>query len=1328
MKKLVVACAAVALGASAFAVDYTWNGGTSGEWTTSDNWTPDTGYPNGADDTAAFAPGEATAVTVGSAIAVKGISISGAGGLTLTGAAITLGADGIASTSTASCGVSNDVSIAAAQTMFKLTGSGPLHMGGVISGAGGINKQGHAYIHLYRDNPFTGIYQAWGDRTRPDGTAIGSSATADGSGDTFIYAGGALGTQKATFDSKQGLNANCARLIVVGGMTIDTPMEVTGDYNNNGSVVFLGDGDVTFNGDMDSRGRFRSFLRVAKNVHFKGKLTHNNYLDLHGVSGSDYHLYAPINGSCYVTIIGTGDVPEVHLYSTESVSCNWFQDNGVIVCEDTNVIPPQLDYFELPRAACKIDLNGFDQEVRKFVVAKFVQASSGHGFVSATPAKFRFVGTSVPSFGARWSFYGSAGFEWDPQTADTTFVQSNAVSETRGALAVTSGKYRLANGASFTSLSSFSVGATATFEVESGSGVNFLAGACTIAEGATFNLPAGVNLKVGTLQLGEQSVSVGTVLTSTTHPNLITGAGAISVTGSRILPRNEWIGADGASWTDPENWSLKAVPSADYEAYIGSGTVTVDAATPKVGLITVADGATITCSGPFTDETDKKTLHLVCGDLVVEKGGKIDATQKGWSGGEWTGTPPADPSQITDSGKWSWTAKHATGYGPGVSSSGWVGYSGGDHGGLGGSWRLLDRKRVAYGDAAHPTTAGSGGDLPISYGGEIQRDISSGTVGYCRGCSGGGVIRIEATGTVRVDGEIRADGKGHNNTGGSRDCASAGGSVWITCRTIGGSGVVSAAGGSQGDPRFPFNWYRETTGTDGRYGHPGGGGRIAIDYDPAAEAVENVDGLLITAAAGEYYKDWVTLATRDLYESKAEAGTLHFTDTALVKRLFGNGLSGRVVGLTSLEFEGDLDFRRGFFQPAEEGFTLTVGGNLTITNKEARLEVGGVCMTNRAARTTTYAGTQVNRLTVGGDLVIDNGGSLAVRSAEQPEAPLKERGKASGARWGAEVTVDGAMTIGNKSCVYAAADGLTLAAPKFTVGSLTVAEGGIFSADRGGGLGKDFHNATMMEIFFGTSDQNQFATSMTEDHMDWFGYGPGGGYKCNAAGHGGTGRGGRSFSTSDGSSTYGIDGVAYDDQWFPVWAGSGGGSISGNDKGGEGGTGGGIIHVTSAGPIVVNGTVSADGWCSSSIINSGDVLKSGINSHAAGSGGTVYLAGDTFSCGAKAKISAKGGSSMQSKEQTNYTSGTGAGGCIAIWTGMSHYLTGKYKTFKDVVYSKHADLPAEYADVFDATAGDPLFVDSSTRNEAQMKVLMGCEGTVAFGHYTEKPGGLLILR
>ena len=39
-----------------YATDYTWNGGASGEWTTPSNWLPDTGYPNGAGDTAAFTP------------------------------------------------------------------------------------------------------------------------------------------------------------------------------------------------------------------------------------------------------------------------------------------------------------------------------------------------------------------------------------------------------------------------------------------------------------------------------------------------------------------------------------------------------------------------------------------------------------------------------------------------------------------------------------------------------------------------------------------------------------------------------------------------------------------------------------------------------------------------------------------------------------------------------------------------------------------------------------------------------------------------------------------------------------------------------------------------------------------------------------------------------------------------------------------------------------------------------------------------------------------------------------------------------------------------
>ena len=1294
--------------ATAFATDYTWTGGTSGAWTDRSNWTPNTGYPNAADDTAAFAPSAGTKVSLSSPVDVKGISVSGAGGLTLTGKAIALGSDGIASTSSVACGISNDVTIAAAQTPFALTGSGPLHMGGVISGAGGILKTGHAYLHLYRDNPFAGEYEAKGDRTTPSGAAVTSSAWETGSGDTYIYAGGALGANHAYFDRGLSIdNALCARLVVVGGMTIATPIHVTADYGNTYSLLFFGKGNVDFTGDLASKGRFRARIgQTAKEVRFRGAVTHSNYMVLYAdATGSDYFFYQPISGSCQFT--GPAGATRVHLCSGGNTSCNWFHDRATVICEAPNVIPPKLSYFELNSATSCIDLNGFDQTVTSLDATRFKQYSgTGHGFTSATPARIRFVGTSIPSFGARWTLFGAAGLEWDPQRADGTFVQSNTVSSTTGELVVGSGRFVLADGASFTALSALRLGSGAVFAVERGSGAGLWGGNLVAADGARFELAEGVDLRVESFG----GLPYGTVLDASNSGGLVTGAGRITVAGASSRPVSVWRGADGGDWTDPANWSSDAVPDSDCRVFISNGTVTVNARIDPVGSITVCKGATVTCAGPFTDERDQSTIHLVCGDLTVEKGGKIDATQKGWSGGRWTGTPPADPTQLKDKAKWSWKDTHANGYGPGA-ASGWVGFSGADHGGLGGSWRILDRKRTTYGDPRHPTTAGSGADLPISYGGEVYRDISSGTNGFCRGFSGGGVIRIEATGNVRVDGEIRADGKGQNSTGGNRDCASAGGSVWITCRTISGSGTVSAAGGNQGDPRFPHFLYRDASKTDGRFGHPGGGGRIAIDYDPAAEETADADGLFITAAAGEYASSLVSLATRDNFESMAEPGTLSFSDTNLVKRLFGRGLSGRIVGLKSLAFGGDLDFRRGFVASMEAGFSLTVGGNLTITNRAARLEVGGVCLTNRAARATVYAGSEVNRLRVGGDFTVADGGSFVIRSAQVDGATGEEK-------WGGRVDVAGKMTVGAGGYVYAAADGINLSAPRFDVGALTVAEGGTLSADRRGGLGKDFHSDFYCRMLLGK------ALAAVET-LEYHGYGPvwgtqqgGGGYKCNAAGHGG--RGGRSFSTNP-QTTYGIDGEPYDDRWHPVLPGSGGSSLA-NDAGSEGGTGGGVIHVTSEGPVAVNGTVSADGWCGSAIVNSGNTLKS-LNSHGPGSGGTVFLSGARVIFGAHARVSARGGDAVQGPNGASWQ-GTGGGGRIAIRTAP------RTASSDETVETRLEERPADVPDVFDAAPGDPLLltgVTSTEPTEAQLKILCGQTGTVSFVRVTNAPKGLVVV-
>jgi hypothetical protein len=78
-----------------------------------------------------------------------------------------------------------------------------------------------------------------------------------------------------------------------------------------------------------------------------------------------------------------------------------------------------------------------------------------------------------------------------------------------------------------------------------------------------------------------------------------------------------------------------------------------------------------------------------------------------------------------------------------------------------------------------------------------------------RGGHGGGVIRVRADGTVKVDGTISANGNPYNS---SASGAGSGGSIYVDCRRFEGAatGVIRADGG------------------DALSGGGGGGGRIAI--------------------------------------------------------------------------------------------------------------------------------------------------------------------------------------------------------------------------------------------------------------------------------------------------------------------------------------------------------------------------------------------------------------------------------------------------------------------------------------------------------------------
>lgn len=109
-----------------------------------------------------------------------------------------------------------------------------------------------------------------------------------------------------------------------------------------------------------------------------------------------------------------------------------------------------------------------------------------------------------------------------------------------------------------------------------------------------------------------------------------------------------------------------------------------------------------------------------------------------------------------------------------------------------------------YGDAERPSLPGGGGGSASS---------------YILGGDGGGIVYISATnGTVRIDGEINADGEAGNlwvqNTCGG---GGAGGTIFIEARRfIGGkTAVLSADGGN-------------TTPISGVPSGGGGGGRIAV--------------------------------------------------------------------------------------------------------------------------------------------------------------------------------------------------------------------------------------------------------------------------------------------------------------------------------------------------------------------------------------------------------------------------------------------------------------------------------------------------------------------
>ena len=134
--------------------------------------------------------------------------------------------------------------------------------------------------------------------------------------------------------------------------------------------------------------------------------------------------------------------------------------------------------------------------------------------------------------------YDTAGIAFLPgakQTggADYVFTFAKAVSSAGGGIAVTNGTVRLTESATFTNLQRLDVGATGTFKVESGSGVNFLCVNLDVAAGGKLDLAAGVNLAFAQGKAGGSALATGTYTATgangTTAADWITGDGQVTV-------------------------------------------------------------------------------------------------------------------------------------------------------------------------------------------------------------------------------------------------------------------------------------------------------------------------------------------------------------------------------------------------------------------------------------------------------------------------------------------------------------------------------------------------------------------------------------------------------------------------------------------------------------------------------------------------------------------------------------------------------------------------------------------------------------------------------
>jgi hypothetical protein len=374
------------------------------------------------------------------------------------------------------------------------------------------------------------------------------------------------------------------------------------------------------------------------------------------------------------------------------------------------------------------------------------------------------------------------------------------------------------------------------------------------------------------------------------------------------------------------------------------------------GVVIVASNSWI-C--PFAHLTNGGAMKLTAASLAILPGGGINADAKGfgYDGGPGKGEP------------------HGSGYAGGA---GYGGRGGRGYFGLAGT---------NCGSASSPLMPGSGG-------GSFQTAYPRTRGGY-----GGGVVRIETTGGVTVDGTLAANGgNGDYAAGGG-----AGGGILIQCAAFGGgsSGLIQAQGGAGQNSGMP-----SVSGG-------GGGGRIAVAYT----GLTGQPTVRFSTLPGTGYNFATPGDSR-----AAQMGTLYFNDTGLLTNTITT-LSGYVLvsGFTTWA-PSSLTISNaalGFV----DGFQLNVGGDLRVAGTNGMLILG------------------TNSLCTCASLTLTTNGQMWVYGAPTNGTP---------GAYGALVSVGGLLSVGGNTWIYPYTDRTNGGAPLFRSGRLFIEAGGGFNADAAG--------------------------------------------------------------------------------------------------------------------------------------------------------------------------------------------------------------------------------------------------------------------------------------